>query len=184
MTRPTPKEWAWVAGSAAVVLLPLAMGAAYIWQKHQWGQAEMDRITPRYARLSGLEQSASKLDSRLEEVAQQLSRYVYPADGDATQAGNDAQQRLRAVLSSAGLSVVSSQVLPGKVDQGFDRIGLSVRVDGELLHLQSALAVIPSLTPIILIDSINIQAVGLQRADRPQSLAVQLNLSVLRAKPV
>jgi general secretion pathway protein M len=184
MMRPSSRDWAWVAGSVAFVLLPLVLGAIYVWQKHQWGQSELERITPRYARLLGIEKNAARLDERLGQVKEQLSRYVYPAEGDATQAGNDAQQRVRSVLSSAGLTVVSSQVLPSKSEQSFDRIGLSVRVDGELIHLQSALAVIPSLTPIILIDSINVQVVGAQRADRPQNLAVQLNLSVLRAKPV
>jgi general secretion pathway protein M len=184
MMRPSSRDWAWVVGSVIFILSPLLFGALYVWQKHQWGQTELERVTPRYARLLGVQQNAARIDESLAQVKQQLSRYVYPAEGDATQAGNDAQQRVRSVLSSAGLTVVSSQVLPSKAEQSFDRIGLSVRVDGELIHLQSALAVIPSLTPIILIDSINVQVVGLQRADRPQNLAIQLNLSVLRAKPV
>ena len=184
MTRPTPRDWAWVAATLSLILLPLALGGAYVWRKHQWGQGEMDRVVPRYARLTGLEQEAPRLDERLAEATRQLSQYVYPASVDATQAGNDAQQRVRSVLSAAGLTVVSSQVLPNKPEQGFDRIGLSVRVEGELLHLQSALAVIPSLTPVVLIDSINVQVMGLQRADRPQAPAVQLNVSVLRAQPV
>ena len=75
-------------------------------------------------------------------------------------------------------------MLPTKAEQGFERISLSVRVEGELIHLQSALVVIPSLNPMVLIDSINAQIVGVQRADRPQRLAVQLNLTVLHAKPI
>ena len=43
---------------------------------------------------------------------------------------------------------------------------------------------IPGLTPVVLIDGINVQISGLQRADRPQRLAVRLSLSVLHVKPV
>ncbi len=183
MSRLTRRDWAWVAATTALVLLPIALGMGYVWRKHQWAQGELERIAPRYARLAGLQQ-AQQLDERLATAQGHLAQYVYPAGVDATQAGNDAQQRVRAVLGAAGLTVVSSQVLPTKTDKGFERISLAVRVEGELIHLQSALAVIPSLTPVVLIDGMNIQVVGVQRADRPQRLAVQLNLSVLHAKPV
>lgn len=184
MSRLTHRDRLWIAVTLALVLLPLALGAGYVWRKHQWAQSELDRIAPRYARLLGLEQHGPQINERLEAIQQQLVQYVYPAKMDATQVGNDAQQRVRSVLSTAGLTVVSSQVLPTKAEQGFERISLSVRVEGELIHLQSALVVIPSLNPMVLIDSINAQIVGVQRADRPQRLAVQLNLTVLHAKPV
>lgn len=184
MSRLTRRDQAWIVATLVFILLPLALGAGYVWRKHQWAQGELERIAPRYARLAGLQQDAGKIDERLESVRQQLAQYVYPAEMDATRVGNDAQQRVRSVLSSAGLTVVSSQVLPTKAEQGFERIALSVRVEGELIHMQSALAVIPSLNPVVLVDSINAQVVGVQRADRPQRLAVQLNLTVLRAKPV
>lgn len=178
------RDWAWITATALLALLPLFVGGSYVWSKHQWAQAELERITPRYARLAGLQQQSAKLDERLAATQQQLARYVYSAEIDATQAGNDAQQRVRSVLSAAGLSVVSSQVLPSKTEQGFERISLTVRAEGELLHLQSALAVLPGLTPVVLIDALNVQVIGVQRADRPQRLAVQLNLSVLHVKPV
>lgn len=182
MNRPTARDWAWVAATLALVLLPLLFGAGYVWRKHHWAQAELERIAPRYARLAGL-QEAPQLDERLAAARQRLAQYVYPADMDATQAGNDVQQRVRAVFSAAGLTVVSSQVLPTKMEHGFERISLAVRVEGELVHLQSALAVLPSLSPAVLVDGMNAQVVGVQRADRPQRLAVQFNLSVLHAKP-
>ena len=184
MSHPTRRDWAWIATTLVLVLLPVMFGGSYVWRKHQWAQNELDRIAPRYARLLGLQQHAQELDERLVAAQRQLTQYVYPAEVDATQAGNDAQQRVRSVLSAAGLTVVSSQVLPTKVEQGFERIALAVQVEGELIHLQSALAVIPGLTPVVLIDGINAQVSGVQRADRPQRLAVRLSLSVLHVKPV
>lgn len=184
MSRLSPRERIWIVTTLVLALLPLVLGAGYVWRKHQWAQGELDRIAPRYARLLGLEQHGREIDARLGAIRERLVQYVYPVEMDGTRVGNDAQQRVRSVLSTAGLTVVSSQVLPTKAEKEFERISLSVRVEGELIHLQSALAVIPSLNPVVLIDSINVQIVGVQRADRPQRLAVQLNLTVLHAKPV
>ncbi|MPM46913.1 hypothetical protein SDC9_93620 [bioreactor metagenome] len=140
-------------------------------------------MEPRFARLLGIQRSADKLDQGLASVNERISQFIYPNEMDATQAGNAAQQSVRSVLSTAGLTVVSSQVLPTKADQGFERITLSVRAEGELIQLQAALAVLPSLTPVILVDGVSIQVVGQHRADKPQRLATELKLSVLHRKP-
>ena len=179
MTALSRRDALYIAATVLILALPLLLGAGYIWRKHQWVASELERIAPRYARLEGLQAQAEPLQEQRAALQTQLAQYVYPAAFDATQAGNDAQQRVRDVLSSAGLTVVSSQVLPLKQEQGFDRIALSVRVEGELLSLQSALAVLPGLTPVVLLDGLNIQVVGAQRADKPQRLAAQLDLSAL-----
>ena len=93
MSRLTHRDRLWIAVTLALVLLPLALGAGYVWRKHQWAQSELDRIAPRYARLLGLEQHGPQINERLEAIQQQLVQYVYPAKMDATQVGNDAQQR-------------------------------------------------------------------------------------------
>lgn len=166
----------------SLLLIPLALLGAYVAQKHMWGASQLESLSPRYARMEGVLLSKEALDKAAAESQNRLALYVYSSAQDVTQAGNDAQQRIRAVFSAAGLDVVSSQVLPAKKDAHFDRIALAVRLEGELLGLQSALAVLPSLTPVVLIDAMNVQTVGVQRADRPQRLAIQFNLSVLRAR--
>ncbi|WP_313302348.1 type II secretion system protein GspM [Diaphorobacter sp.] len=177
------QDWVLLALTVLVCLTPFVLLGSYVANKHAAAQEQLDRLEPRYARLIGLRASAEKMDAEFDVVGQRMSQFVYPSDMDATQAGNDAQQRVRSVLSTAGLTVVSSQVLPTKEEQGFERISLSVRAEGELIHLQAALAVLPSLTPVILVDGINIQVVGLQREDRPQRLGTELKLSVLHRKP-
>lgn len=170
--------------SILVLLIPMLLLGMYVANKYASAQEMLDRLEPRYARLLGLRQSVDKMDDKLKSLDERVAQFVYAKDMDATQAGNDAQQQVRSVLSAAGLTVVSSQVLPTKSEQGFERISLSVRVEGELIHLQAALAVLPSLTPVILVDAINIQVVGLQRADTPQRLGTELKLTVLHQKPV
>lgn len=108
-------------------------------------------------------------------------QYVYPSDQDATQAGNAAQERIRNIFTSAGLQVISSQVLPAKEEKGFDRIPLTVRAEGELLALQSALAVLSSQMPIIVINEVEVQVRSAPSNAEPY-LATLFNLSVLRER--
>ncbi|QIL81862.1 general secretion pathway protein GspM [Diaphorobacter sp. HDW4A] len=177
------RDWGILAVTVIVCLLPLFALGTYVSTRYTDGQDQLSRLEPRFARLLGLQASSEKMDEKIAQMEQRMSTFVYPSEVDATQAGNDAQQRVRSILSTAGLTVVSSQVLPAKMEQGFERITLSVRAEGELIHLQAALAVLPSLTPVILVDGINIQVVGLQRADKPQRLGTELKLSVLHRKP-
>ncbi len=183
MNQLSRRDWALMAVTIIVCLLPLFAVGIYVADKYAAAQEGLSRLEPRFARLLGLQASAEKMDEKVKLLEQRMSLFIYGSDMDATQAGNDAQQRVRSVLSAAGLTVVSSQVLPTKIEQGFERISLSVRAEGELIHLQAALAVLPSLTPVILVDGINIQVIGLQRADKPQRLGAELKLSVLHRKP-
>ncbi len=170
-----------LAGTVVALLLPLALLGGYIAQKHQWAQARLAELEPRYARLQGLEQQRADLEATLARAQAARAQYVYPAGQDATQAGNEAQQRVRDIFSGAGLQVISSQVLPPKAEKGFDRIPLTVRTEGELLALQSALAVLSSQAPVIVIDELEVQV----RSNPPNAephLAAQFNLSVLRER--
>ena len=182
MNALTRREWLLIAFTFALILLPLLAGADYVWRKHQWATEQLQTLAPRYARLAGLQEKAPEFTQRLASARKQLAVYVYLADSDPTQAGNDALQRVRGVFTQAGLTVASTQVLPKQQTQGFDRIPLALRVEGELLHLQTALTILPSLTPVVLIDGRNVQQAPQRRGDDAQRLVVQLNLSVLHAR--
>lgn len=182
MNALTRRDALLIALTAILVVLPLLAGADYVWRKHQWASEQLQTLAPRYARLAGLQEKAPELAERLAASRKQLHAYVYPAGGDATQAGNDALQRVRAVFTQAGLTVASTQVLAPQPVSGFDRVPLALRVEGELLHLQSALAVLPGLSPVVLIDGMHIQSTGQRRPDEAPRLVVQFNLSVLHAR--
>ena len=170
-----------LAGTVIVLLLPLALLGGYIAQKHQWAQARLAELEPRYARLQGLEQQRTDLEATLARAQAARTQYVYPAGQDSTRAGNEAQQRVRDIFSGAGLQVISSQVLSPKAEKGFDRIPLTVRTEGELLALQSALAVLSNQVPVIVINELEVQV----RSSPPNAephLAAQFNLSVLRER--
>ena len=166
-----------------ILVLPVTLAGWYVVQKHRWAQDRLQELEPRYARMLGMEVHADDLEKARSQARSVLAQYTYPASRDVSQAGNDAQQRIRNTFSAAGLEIVSSQVLPAKSEKSFDRIPLSVRAEGELLAVQTALVGLSGQSPAILVDGFNIQTIGAVKADKPQRLGVQFNLSVLREQP-
>ena len=51
------------------------------------------------------------------------------------------------------------------------------------LALQTALVGLTGQSPAILVDGVAVQTIGAVKADKPQRLGVQFNLSVLREQP-
>ncbi len=164
------------------LLLPLALAAAYLFSKYQWAGNAVAELEPRYARLLGLEASQPELKQAIAQSTALLSRQVYPASQDVSQAGNDAQQRIRNIATRAGLSIMSSQVLPPKSEKQFDRVPLSVRLEGELPALQAALVVLAGEAPAINFESFSVQTIGAVKPEVAQRLSIQFNLFILRAK--
>jgi len=171
--------------AAAVVLLALmaVWGGTFTWDAYRKAQGRMGELEPRYARLQGIRAKSKDLESTDANAAALLAQLAYPPTLEVTQAGNDAQQRLRTIFIGAGLEVMSSQVLPAKIEKEFDRIPLSVRLEGELLGLQSALAVLSSETPAIFVEGFSVQAIGAIRPDKAQRLGSQFSMYVLRIRP-
>lgn len=168
-----------------LVITPLVALGVYIHGEHQNAQAQLDKMEPRHARLLGLSSQEQDIAALLEQVNKAGEQYIYPASQDAAQAGNAAQQRIREIFSAAGLQISSSQVLPSKVEKGFERIPLTVRADGDLLALQSALAVLSSQLPLILISDIDVQVVGGLHNVQPgvvPRLAVQFTFGILKGQ--
>lgn len=169
----------------AALVLPLVGAGIYFYQKHQWAQNRLEELEPRYARLLGLEANRDNLTQARERAQVLWAQYVHPADQDANQTGNAAQQRIRSILTSAGMSIASSQVLEpkdAKEEKAFERIPLSVRAEGEMIALQTALAGLAEQTPAILIDTMLIQGQGAP-VRGVQRLAVQFSFILLRERP-
>lgn len=158
----------------------VAVAGWYVYQKHQFVNGRLaSYFEPRYARLTGLKNSGANLASAVERARELETVYIYAAEIDSNQTGNDAQQRIRSLLSAAGMSISSSQVLPSKQERGLEHIQLSVRADGDIVALHSALAGLVEQRPVVLIDALNVQAqMGGDRG--AQRLSVQFNFLILR----
>lgn len=162
--------------------LPVALAGYVLVGKYRWAESTMAELEPRYARLLGLEASRGELEQALAQSAATIAKQVYPASQDVSQTGNNAQQRIRNIATAAGLSIVSSQVLPPKAERQFDRLPLAVRLEGELPALQAALVALAGESPAIHFESMSVQTIGAVKAEVPQRLTIQFNLFVLRAK--
>ena len=163
-------------------LAPFFAGGAYLFAKHKFAEEQLVKLEPRIARLAGLKSDKALLEEKSKLVGETLQKQTYPASQDVTQSGNDAQQKLRALFSAAGLEVVSSQVLAPKQEKDFDRIPLVFRLEGQLAGLQSAMLILSAQSPVVLVEGFNVQTVGYVRAESPQRLAIQFNLAVLRLR--
>ena len=166
--------------TVAVLVALCAAAGWYVYAKHRLVSERLSGfLEPRYARLAGLKASGQELTAATAHAGDLETIYTYPAGQDANQTGNDAQQRVRGLLSAAGMTVSSSQVLPSKEDAGLERIPLSVRAEGDIVALQGALVGIAEARPTVLIDAINIQVQGATTLGATR-LSVQFNFLVLR----
>ncbi|MFG5777203.1 type II secretion system protein GspM [Comamonas sp. J-3] len=181
--KPSRKEWTILLVTVAVALIPLVVVGGYIAQKHRWAQSRLAELEPRYARLNGLDLQRSEIEGALAHASEIRSAYVFPADQTAVQTGNAVQQKVRDLLTTAGLTVVSSQVLPAKSEKGFDRIPLSVRAEGEMLAVATALAVLNEQLPVLLLNDVEVRNQGSLQAMNTKvapRIGLQLSLSVLK----
>ncbi len=181
MRRGDAAPWAWV-----VWLLVLAAALAYaawrVWVVHEAAREQIEALEPRYARLVGLGAHRDRLEASLKAADESLARHAYPSGRDVSQAGNDAQQRARELFSKAGLDVISIQLLPAKAARQFDRIPITLRVEGDMPALQAALAVLPTLSPTMFVDGLTVQGAAGAQPERALRVVVQFELSVLRAR--
>lgn len=168
--------------TVAVVLAVPAGAGWWVWTKHQWATAQLAQLEPRYARLAGLQQSKDKLAQAEASARALLGAHAYPAEQDALQSGNDAQQRIRTLFADSKLDIGSIQVLPPKEQGGFDRIGIVLQVEGDLTGLQNALTLLEKQSPTVWLDSASIQTVGVVKPKMPQRLSARLSFSVWRVR--
>lgn len=165
-----------------IVLAPLTVGGLWVWQKHQWALARMSELEPRYARMLGLLAQAESIKSGVDSANQYLVQHVYPSTTDSSQTGNDLQQRIRTLFVQHQMNVISMQVTPSRDEGAFERVSVTIRVEGDLSALKAALSGVPSIRPDVLIDTVNIASVGAVRPASVQRLTAQLGFSVLRLK--
>lgn len=172
-----------LAGAALVLGLLVLAGIAWVYGKHRWASERLAELEPRYARVLGVVEGEQPLTTAMEQQAQVAARFIYPAELDATQVGNNALQRLHEVLSNAGCQVLSSQVMPARDDvPEFERIPINVRLEADLGALQRGLAQIEAQSPIMITNSVHLQVTQVG-AGGAGPVTATLVVSVLRRRP-
>jgi general secretion pathway protein M len=171
---------------AALAIGVLALLAGLAWTvaaQHGAARDALATIEPRHARLDGLAGRAPQVERALAERKAWLARHAYAASFDTPRAGSDAQQRARDLFTRAGLDVASTQVLPAKTVEGFERIPLVLNLEGDFAALHAALVVLASQSPTLFVEGMTVQGGPQAKPDAPQRVSVQANLFVLRELP-
>lgn len=179
------EHW-WLALLAALLLALTLAGAAYVVRKHRWAARAMSDAAPRIARLGGLAQSGDALAQVQQRLRANLGQFVWDGAQDAAAVGNTALQRVREQAAQHGLRVNSSQsAVAPQGEEGFTRINLDVRVEGEWPALLAWLDDISGTRPTTYLDTaqINPAVGGATENGVPVHVTASLNLFVLQHRP-
>lgn len=160
----------------------LAVAGSWLWDLHATAARQLESVEPRHARLQGLANDKARLQEATAQATRDIERHAYPASREASQAANDAQQRVRDAFSKSGLDVISIQVLPARATRQFDRIPIALRVEGELATMQATLAALPGLTPSLFVEALTVQASNAAPGGAPR-VVVEMQLFALRLRP-
>jgi general secretion pathway protein M len=178
---------------AAIVGLTLAVPLLFVlsiladfWGVRQDYQGQIDHLEPRLARLQGLLDSEEQLQASSGKVGSRMLQLVYPPSDDQATIAAALQTSVRDIVTVAGLKVGNSRILPVKTEDGFERIGLSLTVAGEMRALDEVLVDLAAYTPLLLVESIEVKpGRAARRGAEPvaQSITATLQLMTLRTIP-
>lgn len=178
-------EKLWFVLGAAVLLLCLG---AFVWWAlgvHQRAADRLAEIEPRHARLAGMLQDKERFSQAQQALQANLAMYVYPPDADASQVGNNVLQRVRELAGAQGLRVTSSQTTAAREDKdhpGFERVGISLRLEGDWNQFQRLWPALADQRPAVYGETVQLQAQGARSRELPGNIQVQLNLFVLKER--
>lgn len=172
-----------LARTLAIVLLMALVALALIDRLHvafsDTGRA-LDDIAQRHARLAGVRDAAPRVSTALSAATQQMQTLSYPGDSTADRVGADLQQRVRNLASEHGLSVLGSQILAPRAEEGFQLIPLIATLDGDLSALHGLLKTMAQVSPAIRVEQLGIQQIQSRPGTEGHHLRIQLNLAAIQ----
>lgn len=166
-----------------LVLGALGLAAGLAWERHLHAQAVLEEITPRHARLLGLQGADAPLKKTVLDAYAVLQRWIYPPEQELGKAGNDVQQRARRAAEASGMTVVSSQVLPARNEGNVDQVPVSMSLEGGVQGLQMTLAALSAEKPVLFVDSLSLRAIDRGDPKQPQLVSATLVVMSLRIQP-
>ena len=155
------------------VLLPLFnAGLAY----HE----EKNDLMFRLQRQQKIAARKDMVAANLESLKQQFQDSAYFSNRDTEAlASADLQNIVKTAVTDAGGQLTSTQGLPGKIDNGFNRVAVRVRLTANIETVRTILLMINRNVPILVIDQIDITPLRGSR-NRPNNKiepSAQLNVS-------
>jgi hypothetical protein len=185
-----------VGGSVGLLLILVLYWVLQFWFMRQDFAEQIATIEPKTSRMMGIMQSAEKLATASEVAQSKLRELSYPADRDAAATAAAMQQNIRELMMGAGLSISGSQILPQLQSSDFDRLRLDITAEGNIEALDSALANLESLRPLVFVESLKVTPIRSRNQNRgrlrgmpeesgtedPRRLTARLQLFSLRLK--
>ena len=184
-----------VGSSLGLVLLLVCYLTLQMWFLRQDFADQIEAIQPRTARLLGILDSIDQLDLASDTAQNTLGELVYSVDQDSAKAASYMQQQVRELLTSAGLTVSGSQILPRREVSGFDRLSLDITAEGDIDALDEALSGLEVMRPLVFVESLKVQPKRTRSRRRrgrsppevadvsdPRKLGVRFQLFSLRLK--
>lgn len=90
----------------------------------------------------------------------------------------DLQKLVKSTIITAGGDLTSTQVLPSQEEEQFLRIGIRVRMSGNIEVLKSVLFELESTKPILIIDNLTIRPIRGRRNRKTRKLEATDNLNI------
>jgi len=146
-----------VGSSLGLVLLLVLYLALQLFLLRKEFADDIEVIQPRTARLLGVLDSVEQLGTASDRAQHPLRELVYPPDQDSAKAASALQQKVRELMTSAGLSVSGSQILPQRTALKFDRLSLDITAEGNIDALDEALLNLELMRPLVFVESLKVQ---------------------------
>ena len=175
-------EALWLLAAGAVLLAVLGWAGWTVVSKYQQAATRLAEIEPRHARLAGLLQNKELLAQSQQALGANLTQFVHSAEQDPSQTANTALKRVRELAAARGLRVTSSQAAAPRDEQGFDRIGLNLRVEGDWPELVALLGDLAAQRPAIYTATQQFGVARTNARNEAQVVFGQLDLYVLKER--
>lgn len=177
-------EHTWLALAVLALLVLTLAAVGIVVGKHRWAAGTLAELEPRYARLAGLqaaEQDMQRLDEQLRRAYEQL---VHPVEGEPMQVANAVLQRVREAAQAHQLNITSSQVLAPRQEEALDRIGLSLRMEGDWPQVAELLGELAAQQPAVFVETLGVSVRGRPAdATQPHPVTADLVLFILKSRP-
>ncbi len=156
-----------------VVIAPLvSTGLEYYEQKQE--------LAFRLQRSKNIVIRKDSVVENIERIKQQYQQQNYFSTRDTEALTSaDLQKFIKTAISQAGGQLTSTQVLPGRNEDGLNRVTVKVRMSGDIEALRSVLHDIESSVPILIVDQIDIRPVRGKRNRKTRKIesSNQLNIN-------
>lgn len=179
---PREAKVALVAGIALALVLVWALLSPFarLWSA---GSERIDEIEPRFARMLGFEQTGDQLSQALRAASAQRALLIYEDGINGAEVGAQLQQRVRDLATAAGMTVNSSQLLGEEVHDGLEKLPVNLQMSGSVASLLMLLTDLSEERPVLVVDSLQVNALRPRRGDAGQVISVGLRVSAFHAAP-